>query len=837
MVVLTAGLIVLTGWTLDIAALKSMLLPASDTMKPNTALAFFLSGLSLWLLSSVSGPHMDSPHARSSVIRAWVGRASAAIATMIGLVTIAEYVFGWNVGIDQWLFRDATPLLGAAYPGRMSLSTALSFLFAGCALLSIEQSMRRGFRPTEPLALAAALLSFLVLLGYLYGIEAPRGTGPYARMALHSALVFLVLAAGILCARPGSGRMRMLTSDSAGGIMARRLLPAAILIPPFLGWLRSLGQQAGWYNTPYGLTLLVAAVTIVFALLIWRNVTLLSHVDAERIASQQAFRTGQLLLQAIIDNSPAVVYAKDLQGRYLLVNRRFTELFHVSSEAVLGRTDFDLFAEEAALAFRAMDQRVAVAGIAFTDEEPVPLDDGLHTYLSVKCPLRDPAGEIYAVFGISTDITDRKHAEVERASLLRREQTVRAEAEALNDVARALASKLDLQQVVQVSTDAATRLTGAQFGAFFYNVLNEKGESLLLYTLSGAPREAFEKFGLPRITPIFEPTFRGAGPVRIADVLEDPRYGKNPPHHGMPQGHLPVRSYLSVSVASRSGEVLGGLFFGHPEPGIFGESAERIALGIAAQAAIAIDNARLYQDARASAARLSAQVTQLRLLDQITRAIGQRQDLPSLFHVVLTTLEECLPIDFGCVCLHDSAQDSLTVARVGTKSLPLAQELALYEHAHIDIDANGLARCVQGELVYEPDISDSAFPFPHRLARGGLRALVIAPLLVESKVFGVLVATRREAHGFSSIDCEFLRQLSEHVGLAAQQMQLYGTLQRTYEDLRLSQQTVLQQERLRALGQMASGIAHDINNAMSPAALYTDSILEREPGLSERTRT
>ena len=145
------------------------------------------------------------------------------------------------------------------------------------------------------------------------------------------------------------------------------------------------------------------------------------------------------------------------------------------------------------------------------------------------------------------------------------------------------------------------------------------------------------------------------------------------------------------------------------------------------------------------------------------------------------------------------------------------------------VDRNGLSRCVRGELVYEPDIAPSRSRSPSTLAKGGLHALVAAPLRAENRVFGVLVAARREAKSFSSGDCEFLRQLSEHVALAAHQAQLYDALQRAYEELRQSQEAVVQQERLRALGQMASGVAHDINNAISPIALYTESMLEREP--------
>ena len=173
--------------------------------------------------------------------------------------------------------------------------------------------------------------------------------------------------------------------------------------------------------------------------------------------------------------------------------------------------------------------------------------------------------------------------------------------ELLNATGAKLASNLDLQSVVQAVTDAATQLSGAEFGAFFYRVRSPDGGSLTLFTLSGAPRAAFEKFGHPRETAIFGPTFRGEGVVRIADVHEDPRYGQSAPHYGMPAGHLPVRSYLAVPVVARSGEVMGGLFFGHREANVFSERSERLIVGIAAQAAIAIDNAHLYDQAKRAA--------------------------------------------------------------------------------------------------------------------------------------------------------------------------------------------------------------------------------------------
>jgi GAF domain-containing protein/PAS domain-containing protein len=177
------------------------------------------------------------------------------------------------------------------------------------------------------------------------------------------------------------------------------------------------------------------------------------------------------------------------------------------------------------------------------------------------------------------------------------EQALRDEGhnlEILNRTGAAIAGELDLERVVQMVTDAGVELTGAQFGAFFYNVVDPAGESYMLYTLSGVPRSAFEKFPMPRNTKVFAPTFTGEGVVRSDDITRDPRYGQNAPYYGMPEGHLPVVSYLAVPVTGRQGEVIGGLFFGHEEIGRFSERHERLMEGIAAQAAIAIDNARLF---------------------------------------------------------------------------------------------------------------------------------------------------------------------------------------------------------------------------------------------------
>ena len=253
--------------------------------------------------------------------------------------------------------------------------------------------------------------------------------------------------------------------------------------------------------------------------------------------------------------------------------------------------------------------------------------------------------------------------------------------EVLNRIGNAITSQLELKAIVQAVTDAGTEGTGARFGAFFYHTVNEQGDVLLLYTLSGAPREAFERFDLPRNTPLFGKTFRGEGVVRCDDVREHPAFGRMGPHHGPPPDHLPVRSYLAVPVVSRSREVIGGLFFGHPDRGVFDERAERLVVGIASQAAIAIDNARLYDDVR----RLAEEREQLLVAERAARAEMHRVNLlkeeflANLSHELRTPLNAILGwaqlIATGKVGPQDVEQGMQAIARNARAQAQLIDDL------------------------------------------------------------------------------------------------------------------------------------------------------------------
>jgi PAS domain S-box-containing protein len=299
-------------------------------------------------------------------------------------------------------------------------------------------------------------------------------------------------------------------------------------------------------------------------------------------------------LTAIIESADDAIISKTLDGIITSWNQGAERIFGFTAAEAIGRhitilIPDDLRDEELVIINRIKSgQRIDHYETTRRTKTGALLDISL----SVS-PIKGPDGNVVGASKIARDVTESRRAAI---ALQEQKEII----ETIQGLGQLLSAELELQKLVQAVTDAATELTGARFGAFFYNILDENGASYMLYSLSGVPREAFADFPMPRATEIFGPTFRGEGTVRIDEVKKDPRFGKSAPYNGMPPGHLPVNSYLAVPVILRSGEVLGGLFFGHPDKAVFNERHERIVEGIAAQAAIAMDNARLFEKAQSA---------------------------------------------------------------------------------------------------------------------------------------------------------------------------------------------------------------------------------------------
>src|SRR5687768_10906354 len=298
-------------------------------------------------------------------------------------------------------------------------------------------------------------------------------------------------------------------------------------------------------------------------------------------------------LAKVVESSDDAIVSKDLNSIITSWNPGAERIFGYTAEEAVGKSIRMIIPAELQSEEDVVMARIRAGDKVDHFETTRQRKDGTRLVISLTVsPIKDDKGVIIGASKIARDVTDRTRLEAEL-----REQN--ANTQKLSEVGAVVASTLDRESILQKVTDTATELTHAEFGAFFYNVRDQQtGDAYMLYSLSGAPKEAFSSFPHPRATALFGPTFRGERPVRIDDVKADPRFGQNAPFHGMPKGHLPVSSYLAVPVKGLDGHVIGGLFFGHSQPGRFTEQHERLAVGTAAWASVALENARLYGEAQ-----------------------------------------------------------------------------------------------------------------------------------------------------------------------------------------------------------------------------------------------
>ncbi|PCC70430.1 PAS domain S-box-containing protein [Nannocystis exedens] len=372
---------------------------------------------------------------------------------------------------------------------------------------------------------------------------------------------------------------------------------------------------------------------------------------------------------------------------------------------------------------------------------------------------------------LAEELTRRTAIAIENARLYRDVREANRRSETLLRIGTSLNAELDLQKLLQVLIDQGTALCRAQFGAFFYNVTDENGDRYMLYTLAGAARDAFGHMPMPRNTAIFGPTFNGEGAVRLADVTRDPRFGHNPPYHGMPPGHLPVRSYLALPVVARDGEVIGGLFFGHADVDVFEERDEQLLVAVTTQAATALENARLYEDERR--ARALAERTQQRTakLHTITAALSRALDAEEAARLVIHETLPAVAATAGFVLVLDAAgkaierlvdEDGRSTAELGP--LTLASEVPACEAART------------GKIVWLSTREEIARRDPRLVEvsdRLGIKTWGAIPLVFEGRTVGSLAFLHATEYHLSTDDQEFLLAVGQQCAQALERARLY----------------------------------------------------------------
>lgn len=397
------GLLVILGWLFDLAYLKSVI-PGFVTMKMNTAVCFLLSGMALRLL--LWQPR--TPRSRGGVL------VCAALVGLLGLLTLLQYGVDRDFGIDQLLIQQAAEPAIAAPPGRMSPPTAMVFFLLGSALFLHGRENRRSKTAAQLIAFMTAIIPLIGLLGYLFNSNPFYQIAAFSSMALHTAVMGLLLCLGTLWLVPDQGLMASFTSSHSGGVMARRLLPFVIGVPVLVGWLRLLGQSAGYYDTIFGIVLVVTSLILTFVVILWLNARSLNQVDVARVQAESELRESEERLRLATEVMRIGTWDRDLTSNKLFWSPSMERLMGFAPGTFPGT--YEAFAPlvhpEDRWVLAAAQQQARNNSGHYQAELRFILRDGQVRWGLVNGQmLFDTQGKPLRMVGVDIDITERKHIE------------------------------------------------------------------------------------------------------------------------------------------------------------------------------------------------------------------------------------------------------------------------------------------------------------------------------------------------------------------------------------------------------------------------------------------
>ncbi|HVF26558.1 MAG TPA: PAS domain S-box protein, partial [Anaerolineales bacterium] len=396
LVVMAVALVVIGGWVFNIPALRSVL-PGSQTMKINTAIAFLLVTIALRIASQ------EDP--KPFVVR--LAQVCRVAVFLIGLITLSEYVFGWNAGIDQLIVRDLQSQPGA-FTGRMAFATALCFTMLGAASISIHAGTGKIVKLGQYLVVAVLAISLLALVGYVYKVQALYKLGPYSSIAVHTAVSMALVSLGTLSVQADRGWIKLISTETAGGLVLRRLLPIVLSIPILVGWLVFLGDQAGLYEAHFGLAMISVLTAGLLATTLWLISRQLNRIDADRKHAEEEITYQASLLANVSD----AIVASDAQFRLTAWNAAAEEMYGWQADEVLGRTSVEILQTEFVdTDAEKMQRRITESG-KWQGDAMQRRKDGTRIAVEVSSiVMRDAKGEVSGYVSVNRDITERRRVE------------------------------------------------------------------------------------------------------------------------------------------------------------------------------------------------------------------------------------------------------------------------------------------------------------------------------------------------------------------------------------------------------------------------------------------